>query len=56
MENGHETWNLECQEFLQISVPEDSCKRISINKLQLLGVRGVHGTRDTTNEQRIILF
>ena len=56
MENGHETWNFECQEFLQIKVAEESCKRISIYKLKLVGVQGVHGTRDAMNERRITLF
>jgi hypothetical protein len=56
MKNGHETWNLECQEFLKIKVAEESSKRISIYKLQLVGVQGVHGTRDALNEQRITLF
>ena len=45
MENGHETWNLECQDFLQIKVAEESRNRISIYKLQLVGVQGVHGAR-----------
>jgi len=39
MENGRETWNLECKEFLQIKVAEDSRKRISTYKLQLVGVQ-----------------
>jgi len=56
MENGRETWNLECKEFLQIKVAEDGRKRISTYKLQLVGVQGIHGTRDALNEQRIKVF
>jgi len=53
MENGHETWKLECQEFLQLKVTEESRNRISIYKIQLVGVRG---TRDALKEQRITVF
>jgi hypothetical protein len=56
MENGHETSNLECHEFLQIKVTEDSHKRISIHNLQSVGVQGEYGKRNALNEQRITLF
>jgi len=51
-ENGHEIWNLECDESPQVKVSDSKCKR---QVLDLRGVQVVRWQNSDTDQQRIII-